>query len=161
MIEIVDLEEILDNPRPNTKDGKFRYDVVGVLMQPDLDITALKGLIARYEMGRNVKKIHVPSEILVKLAADVLNVTPSNIYSKVRKRDYVIARSFVTEVLYGQKWRYQAIGDLFNVDHSSSINGRKALKSLIDTKDIVYFPLWQEFLYLVDIYKHGETDNLN
>lgn len=151
--ETLNIQDLRTNARALAEEAFFRYRMADELTKSDLDINAIKGLIARYDRAEPIC-YDIPADELIRLAAQTFGVSVRDIKSYRSKSRLVKARWFVARILNLQGWTWQRIGDLFGRDHATFIHGRDRLNEIIDTQDPVYYPLWADFSSLVHRYRY-------
>ena len=107
---------------------KARYEAL--LSKKDQEIEMLRNLIIN---PKRIAKVEDKTlDNLMKIVCDVLNVLPSEFFSKCRRQEYVLARFFFC--YFANVYMKEAttkIGLYINRDHSTVIHGRNMIGDLI------------------------------
>lgn len=107
---------------------KARYEAL--LSKKDQEIEILRNMIINPK--KIVKVQHKSLDNLMKIVCSVTNVLPSEFFSKKRKQEYVLARSFFC--YFANVYMKEAtvkIGIYINRDHSTVIHGRNMIGDLM------------------------------
>jgi len=99
-----------------------------------IDIKKVSKIISRFKKDNIRNCVDDYSKIII-ASAYACDVTPELIKSKSRSRDAVIARSFIYNHLRNNGYTYDAIGKLFNKDHTTVLFSIKNFKLLIEVRD--------------------------
>lgn len=99
-----------------------------------IDIKKVSKIISKFKKD-NIKEYTDEYSKIMIATAYACDVTPDIIKSSSRSRDAVIARSFIYVHLRNNGYTYDAIGKLFNKDHTTVLFSIKNFKLLIDVRD--------------------------
>ena len=107
---------------------KARYEAL--LSKKDQEIELLRNMILN---PKKIIKVHHKSlDNLMKIVCSVTNVLPTEFFSKSRRQEYVLARSFFC--YFANVYMKEAtvkIGLYINRDHSTVIHGRNMIGDLV------------------------------
>lgn len=107
---------------------KARYEAL--LAKKDNEIETLRNMIINPK--KIVKIEHKSLDNLMRIVCDVINVLPQEFFSRCRRQEYVLARSFFCYFAnVHMKEATVKIGLYINRDHSTVIHGRNMIGDLI------------------------------
>jgi chromosomal replication initiation ATPase DnaA len=107
---------------------KARYEAL--LAKKDQEIETLRNMIINPK--KIVKIEHKSLDNLMRIVCDVINVLPQEFFSRCRRQEYVLARSFFCYFAnVHMKEATVKIGLYINRDHSTVIHGRNMIGDLV------------------------------
>ena len=83
-----------------------------------------------------------------KIAAEIFGIPPDQLREKnTRKTEFVKARQMVMYYFCNdKKTTLSRIAAFYFKDHATVIHAKKTISNLIETKDFLYYPLWERFI---------------
>lgn len=137
------------------KEGQHLIDklpgVRAILDKCQDDVQAMVGIPVKVYF--NLKFKLLPTEELLRIVMEVCDVTHSKMVSPRRQFQYVLARqlfSYFARTVQGKT--LESIGKVLQQDHSSVIKSISKVKDMIDTKNEMYVPAFNEISERIESY---------